>query len=192
MLINYEPKRINIKGYVKHDCTVNAIGSALGISYDLARKLLQTGIYKEKGEIDFYESKPRTKLQFSQRFNVVQICEAISEDKNMFITEEERKQKLRNSRYSKGLGTKENCVGRFAETNPKGVFILLVKGHLLAVVNGNVIDTWDSSKLAVEVAYRVDIKKARNIIANMAKFYRMNGKEHYVDNIKEIKALSTN
>lgn len=189
MLVKYQPKKIKVKGYVNNDCTINSIGAALGISYDLARKLLQTGVYKNKGEIDFYRRNPRTKVEFSMRSNVVRICEAICQDKNVFITEEERRQRLRLSRQVRGLGNNENSVSKFAKHNSKGVFILLAHGHLISIINGVVVDNIDSTNMAVEIAYRINVVQARNVIKELAKFYRMSGPEHYVDNAKEIKSL---
>lgn len=189
MLVKYQPKKIKVKGYVNNDCTINSIGAALGISYDLARKLLQTGVYKNKGELDFYRRGPRTKMEFTMRSHVVRICEAICQDKNVFITEEERRQRLRLSRQVRGLGNNENSVSKFAKHNSKGVFILLAHGHLISVIDGVIVDNIDSTNMAVEIAYRIDVKQARNVIKDLAEFYRMSGPEHYVDNVKEIKNL---
>lgn len=35
-------------------------------------------------------------------------------------------------------------VRRFAEENPEGAFVLAISGHVVAVINGNYFDTWDS------------------------------------------------
>ena len=45
MFIKQSPERITLKGYKRDDCTINAIGNAAGLSYDLARKVLQTAIF---------------------------------------------------------------------------------------------------------------------------------------------------
>lgn len=39
-----------------------------------------------------------------------------------------------------------NCytVAEFAEDNPKGAYILALRGHVVAVVDGDYFDTWDS------------------------------------------------
>lgn len=166
MYIKHSPERITIKGYKRDDCTINAIGTALGISYDLARKILQTGIYYN-GEFTFAKSNPRTKEAFMQRHHVKRICEALSIDRNVYISDEE---------------LSDNSLKRFAECNPEGIFIVLVRSHLVAVINGKIIDTWDSSGRAVEIAYRIDMNEARETIAELAKFYRMNSEEHLLDN----------
>lgn len=179
MIVNCEPKRINIKGYNKDDCSINALGSALGISYDLARKVLQTSVYMEKGKISFFKKNPRTKSKFSSKGNIIQVLESISEDRAIFISKEQKLEELNRTGSPHHLGTEDNNVNKFAQSNPNGVFILLVNKHLLTVIDGKIIDTWDSSKLAVEVAYRIDRKKARKTIADLAKFYKMNNEEHY-------------
>lgn len=178
MYIKYSPARITIKGYKRNNCTINAIGTALGISYDLARKILQTGVYYN-GEFTFVKSNPRTKMAFTKRSHVKRICEALSLDRNVYITDEELRQ-----RRMKGIrkNPDDNSLKRFAECNPEGIFIVLVRSHLVAVINGKIIDTWDSSDRAVEIAYRIDVNEARETIAELAKFYRMNSKEHLLDN----------
>lgn len=35
-------------------------------------------------------------------------------------------------------------VKRFAEDHPNGTYILALNGHVVAVIDGNYIDTWDS------------------------------------------------
>lgn len=36
-------------------------------------------------------------------------------------------------------------VGEFARRHPAGVYLLALNGHVVAVVDGEIIDTWDSS-----------------------------------------------
>ena len=176
MYIKHSPERITIKGYKKDDCTINAIGTALGISYDLARKILQTGVYYN-GEFTFVKSNPRTKEAFSQRHHVKRICEALSLDRNVYISDKELMQR------KKGIykNNNDNSLKKFAECNPEGIFIVLVHSHLVTVINGKIIDTWDSSKSVVEIAYRIDVNKARETIYDLAKFYRMNSEEHMLE-----------
>lgn len=177
MYIKHSPERITIKGYERDDCTINAIGTALGLSYDLSRKILQTGIYYN-GQFSFIKSNPRTKNEFIQRHHVKRICEALSVDRNIYISDKELlERKAKDScRYNK-----ENSLKKFADSNPKGVFIVLVHCHLVAIVNGQIIDTWDSSKREVEIAYRVDVDKAREMIAELAKYYKMDSDKHILE-----------
>lgn len=181
MYIKHSPERIKIKGYKRDDCTVNAIGTALGISYDLSRKILQTGICDSE-EFKFLKRNPRTKNEFIKRQHVKKICAKLSVDRNVYISDAELNriyQTTENDNHDSKF--KNNTLAKFAECNPDGIFIVLVKNHLTAVINGKIVDTWDSSKRAVEVAYRVDVEKARDVIADLAKFYRMNSKKHIND-----------
>lgn len=57
MYITQTPERVYVKGYKRDDCTVIAIGNALGISYDLARKALQIGVCNSEG-FTFRKSNP--------------------------------------------------------------------------------------------------------------------------------------
>ena len=177
MYIKHSPERITIKGYKRDDCTINAIGTALGLSYDLSRKILQTGVYYN-GQFSFIKSNPRTKDAFTQRHHVKRICEALSIDRNVYISDEELRERKARSSYRY---TKDNSLKRFADSNPEGVFIVLVHCHLVAIIDGKIIDTWDSSKRAVEVAYRVDVDQARKTIAELAKYYQMSSDEHILE-----------
>lgn len=178
MLVKFRPSRIKIKGYKRNDCSINALGSALGISYDLARKVLQTAVYVKKGEISFLKKRPRTKSELSSKRNVIQVCEAICEDRAVFTAP---KSKACSSRRAKHLGHRDNSVGKFAKSNASGIFILLTDTHMLTVIDGKVIDTWDSTDLVVEIAYRVNIDKARQSIANLAKFYKLASESHMIE-----------
>lgn len=58
--------------------------------------------------------------------------------------------------YLRGKGMKrelvhddcEECytVHRFAEEHPRGRYLLALEGHVVAVVNGQYLDTWDSGE----------------------------------------------
>lgn len=171
MYINSSPERITIKGYVKDDCACIAIGNALGISYDLARKILQVGIYYA-GEFKFAKSKPRTKPQFTQKPHVKRMCEALSVDR------------LAYAKYNPRTNTyiSNTTLAEVAKELNEGIYIVLVKGHLTTIINGIIIDTWNSSNLKVEMAYKVDIPYSREVIAELAKFYRMSSDEHILEN----------
>jgi len=46
-------------------------------------------------------------------------------------------------------------VSRFAEDNPRGVFVLALQGHVVAVVDGNYYDSWDSGNEIVYYFWRL-------------------------------------
>lgn len=163
MYVMKSPKRITVKGYVKDDCTIIAIGNALGISYDLARKVLQVGVYFDN-KFAFAKQGPRTKPQFTDLFHVKRISRALSTEETEFYG-----QKLTLNEVSKILGM--------------GTYIVLVKGHLTTVIDGEIIDTWDSSNSIVSVAYKVNPKKAKETIYDLAEFYRMSSDEHLMSDV---------
>lgn len=174
MYIKHSPERITIKGYKKDDCTVNAIGSAIGLSYDLSRKILQTAVYYN-GKFTFVKSKPRTKDSFTRRGHVKRVCEALSVDNHIYITDSELRERMKSKQHSHVKGVK---LRDFARSNNEGIYIVLVRGHLAAVINGKIVDTWDSGGREVEIAYKIDVDHARRTIADLAKFYRMDCDKH--------------
>ena len=184
--IKSAPHRVSVKGYKGSDCTINAIGNSLGISYDLARKLLQTGYLKDE-KFSFRINSPRTKNEFTQRGNVRNILRAISTDHCVYISDKEIQNKIQNKkRITSDLKkTGGQSVNKFAESNPKGTFILLVFGHLTAVIDGVLVDTWNCGDYAVEIAYKISVPKARKVIKGLASFYRMDSEKHFIKNHKK-------
>jgi hypothetical protein len=53
-------------------------------------------------------------------------------------------QYLTDNGYKKNI-PQEKTVGEFAEAHEKGIYILCTGEHVVTIVDGNVIDTWDSS-----------------------------------------------
>lgn len=52
-------------------------------------------------------------------------------------------------------------VKDFAEDHPKGVFVLGLGGHVVTVVNGEIMDSWDSSNEIPVYVWRRDRQKRR-------------------------------
>lgn len=171
MYIYKAPERVSLKGYVRDDCTINAIGNTLGLSYDLARKVLQTINFSDDG-VTFRKKSPRTKYEFAVKSNVERVCSGLS------VRQEDHKA----ASQINGQRNKEMSLKDFTIKYPVGVFIVLVERHLVAVINGKIIDTWDSSKLIVEKSYMIDINKGRDLIKDIAKFYRMTSNKHIIEN----------
>lgn len=169
MYITHSPKRITIKGYKRNDCTVNAIGNALGLSYDLARKVLQVGQYRN-GEFSFYKRSPRTKQEFTRQSHVQMICEALS---------------VKTQNFERNNSKKRVTLEQFAKENNESTYIALVDRHLVAVIDGKVVDAWDSRKRKMIAAYEVDIKKAHSVIYGLARFYKMASYEHFIKEHKK-------
>lgn len=160
MYVRKSPRRITVKGYVKDDCTIIAIGNALGVSYDLARKVLQVGVYYDE-QFAFAKSSPRTKLQFTDLFHVKRISRALSVEEFSY--------------YGKNM-----TLNDVSHQLNKGTYIILVKGHLTTLIDGKIVDTWDSGNSIVSVAYKVNPESAKETISDLAKFYGFNSEEHLI------------
>lgn len=181
--VKKKPERISIKGYKRNDCTINALGNALGLSYDLARKVLQTVRFDKNNNLTFRKKDPRTKTQFSSRNHVKNVIVGLSINKEEYVKDIDIFEHYHGKGAAEGKG---KTLGEFAKSHKKGVYIVLVKSHLTTVIDGVIIDTWDSSKRIVEVACEMDINKAQKAISNVAKFYKMDSNKH----IKKSKKVS--
>ena len=178
MFIRHAPKRIKIKGYVKHDCTIVALGNALGISYDLARKILQTGIYKNK-EFSFMLNNPRTKQQFCKRRHIKQMCSALSISKKVYVYDYELMARKKSKLYKPEI---KKTLQSFAKDYNEGIYIVLLESHLTVVINGVIIDTWNPGNEEVHIAYKINVEHALSTISELASYYRMNTNQHIVNN----------
>lgn len=161
MYINTSPERITVKGYVRDDCTINAFGIALGLSYDLSRKLLQNGT-NERNKLTFRQ-RNRNKNEMSSAHHIESMCSLVSVEEIDLI--------------GKGIKAKT-----FAEDHSEGIWLVIVNRHILAVVEGNIVDTWDSSMKSVRTAYKVDLEDAREIAKQLAEHFNMPLNKHFVDN----------
>lgn len=57
-------------------------------------------------------------------------------------------------RYPGGVVRKMK-VASFAKAFPKGKFVVYVRGHAVAVINGQILDDWNSSSRVVKEAWEV-------------------------------------
>jgi hypothetical protein len=46
-------------------------------------------------------------------------------------------------------------IGEFADLCPKGNFIVTTKGHIVAIINNVILDTWDCSDRIIKCCWRV-------------------------------------
>lgn len=160
MYIKQSPEAVSAKEYKRDDCTVNALGNALGISYDLAKKTLQTALPYPSG-LQFLKSGPRTKKEFTRKTYVQSLCHKLSVREINYL--EQRK---------------SVNFERFSRENPNGLFFILSNNHIAVAKNGQLIDAWDSRKKKIEIAYELNIEDSRKQISELAKFYKMNTEEH--------------
>lgn len=57
--------------------------------------------------------------------------------------------------WEKLTGYQNIKVGEFAKDNPKGTYIIKVRGHLTTVKDGKVLDTWNCSYKAINRVWEV-------------------------------------
>lgn len=110
------------------DCTVMAMATAFDLPYQVAHKHLKEKVGRPDNQgVSMHDAFPRS-LPFGM---------------------------VRTHRF-KIDGTKNNItLGRFCKQHPEGRFIVLVRGHALAVVDGIVYDHSRKPRRHVLVAYEV-------------------------------------
>lgn len=166
MYIKRIPTKVAIKGYKDNDCTVIAIGNALGISYDLSRKILQT-VYSRRvtkhGELPFRTENPLAKEHFILQMHVQKVCRGLSVEEIQFESFEKEKR---------------TTLGKFIEDYNEGVYLALVDRHLATVIDGQLIDMFDSSSRNMIAAYKIDISFAQETVKGLASHYKMNNSKH--------------
>lgn len=162
MLLINEPERIKVKGYKSNDCTVNAIGNVLGVSYDLSLKALQT-VRPERGNdvLDFSVSYKRTKSDFTERAFFIKFLSALSEE-------------------YKSLRAKKMTIEKFAEEYNKGDYVVVTESHAVTIIDGIIIDAWDSRKEVATIYFKIDVASSRRKLKSLSKHYKLDSDEHFV------------
>lgn len=54
-------------------------------------------------------------------------------------------------------------VGEFADTHPKGVYVLGLGGHIVTVIDGVILDSFDPSSEAIELVWYRDRERDRRV-----------------------------
>lgn len=162
MFVRRIPNKVKIAGAKRDDCTIIALGNALNISYDLARKVLQTFVVKDPftKEVLFKKNNPYTKKEYILMGHVERICAAVSIENETF-----------------GINNPMN-LKEFAQAYSEGTYLALVQGHLSVVENGKIVDAWDSGEKMMVRCYKIDREKALETIKGISTHYRMNKEEH--------------
>jgi hypothetical protein len=117
------------QSYKEHaDCAVRALSNLLDCSYGLAhRKLAKHGRKHGKGS-PWYSIRLATK----------EICEMKSRTVSWHGYPEY------SAAASKFGGYNVQTIGQFQRSHPKGVYLIAMRGHVVAVVDGELID-WTAS-----------------------------------------------
>lgn len=107
----------NPTGRLVGDCSIRAVSAALGVSWEEAYKIVSRNAYA-MGDMPSSDSVWGSVLR-------------------------------QNGFYRRAIPNScPDCytVEDFALDNPNGVFVLGCGGHVVTVIDGNIYDSWDSSK----------------------------------------------
>ncbi len=115
------------KGLIVEDCVVRAISTAFNAGYVETRRDLN----RIKKALGFNSYKDHNFLY-----------EYLKEYKRLIFKAECGKKRLK--------------LDGFAKEHPKGTYIVAVRKHVVAVIDGTILDTWDSSYLTVYTAWKIE------------------------------------
>lgn len=147
-----------------NDCFVKAVATSFEIPYDQAHSWVEEKFSRQKGKGTF--AVPVMLGKFSkhtfEQFGQLSLFEAPS--KKVYIKHLGREPKqggnLANPTYTHKKVA--YTVKTFADHHPKGTYLLLVRGHALAVKDGIIIDNDEFQttgyRRVVENAYKVTVK----------------------------------
>lgn len=63
-------------------------------------------------------------------------------------------EKYLNERYPRKC-YRNMTIGEFSEICPKGHFVVTTKGHIVAIIDNVIVDTWDSSNKVMDCCWEV-------------------------------------
>lgn len=127
-------------------CTVTALSATLGISfdtaYDFASKEWNRSRGRGVGTLTLLGSFPQ----------------AVGKDYSKMILDSVVTRVVAEQDYKQPDGsikTRDMNLSTFSKKYPKGKYYILVKGHALAVINGEIVDHTDKPKRRVRFAWKV-------------------------------------
>ena len=128
-------------------CTVTALAATFGMSYDEAYSFASKEWSRKKGKgvatITMLGSFPQ----------------AVGKDyaKKVLSQEVERVKAEQDYKQPDGsIKTRDMNLSTFSKKYSKGKYYILVKGHALAVIDGEIVDHTDKPKRRVRYAWKVD------------------------------------
>jgi hypothetical protein len=129
-----------------NDCFVRAVMNACQVSYDEAHDIAanEFGRLPRKGTKGAPLKLKTMELKGQKLAGREFSCLGIFSAKPLTPAQAKEKSVLLNMKYPKGGGTYSGyTVGKFRDQHPKGSFILIVKGHALAIRDGKIYDNAD-------------------------------------------------
>jgi len=127
-------------------CTVSALSATFGMSYDKAYDFASKEWSRKKGKgvatITMLGSFPQ----------------AVGKDytKKVLSQEVERVRATQDYKQPDGsIKTRDMNLSTFTKKYPRGKYYILVKGHALAIINGEIVDHTDKPKRRIRYAWKV-------------------------------------
>jgi hypothetical protein len=128
-------------------CTVSALSASFSISadeaYDYATKIWERRRHKGVSTIKMLSTFPQ-----AEGFTYAK--EVMGKDVIRMKAEQDYKQP------DGSIRTRSMTLSTFAKKFKSGKFYILVKGHALAIINGEVVDHTDKPKRRINYAWKVD------------------------------------
>lgn len=146
----YEATGQAIKGYGEstiakgetNDCVVRAFASAFEVSYDYAHKYVAEEFKRQPRRGTYFTASKMNKLsECNIKVNGKKVYPVGSPTKNPLLPHS----LLYDVKVKGEVVKRQMTVGSFVKKNPKGVFIVLVKGHAFTIKNGVVIGNYEDA-----------------------------------------------
>lgn len=130
-------------------CTVTALSVTFGVPYDEAYDYA-------RGEWSRVRGRGVTTSIMLRSFPQAEGKEYASKVLNQAVVRVKAEQDYKQPDGS--IKTRDMNLSTFCKRYPKGKYYILVKGHALAVVDGEVIDHTDKPKRRIRYAWKIDKK----------------------------------
>lgn len=127
-------------------CTVLALSASFSISADEAHEYATRNWGRRKGRGVATSILFRT---FPQAEGVDQAKEMIGKDVIRVKAEQDYKQP------DGSIVTRDMTLSTFAKKHPRGSYYILVKGHALSIIDGEIVDHTDRPKRRVYYAWKI-------------------------------------
>lgn len=158
--------------YAHNDCTINALSGALGVKYDLAKKILQQVVPLPHGTGQFLvRSNPRTIDEFSLASNYHAIVglfanEVVNPPIPAVVGLTQDPGENQEGARQRVIAYKKNFADFVKEA--EGTHILVSNGHTALAHEGHLIDGWDSSDEELLSSYRIYDFRVKKFLEDVA------------------------
>ena len=153
-----------LKNQENNDCVVRALKHTLGISYAEAHHLCETKLNRNPGNGVFtHVYLPKVKQAFGKKIKQLgKSSDYVNGFKTLTRTKKTKQQKWSNAKQKYVTKRVEvqvpYKVKEFIKEYPTGNYLVTVRGHAIAIIDGQIIGNWnDGEKINREVtsAYKI-------------------------------------